>query len=205
MRLKMAGRPAARRHPAAYGDRPVQLDPRVTGRGLQDDRPHLPRPFHFAAVHRAPSRTRRHRRLPARRCALQANTTATSSRSRTSACDSRPFTGTSNDRVIGTLRRSCIARGPVRRRLRPTPLAGPTRLIEPPWKAVLSNKGILPMLWRKLTGPSERSHCQPSSTAATANFAPRLDLQAAALTRRAPTSTCASPGGTRLKSDDPYR
>ncbi len=31
----------------------------------------------------------------------------------------------------------------------------PTRWIEPPWKAVLSNKGILPLLWEMFPGPSQ--------------------------------------------------
>ena len=31
----------------------------------------------------------------------------------------------------------------------------PTRWIEPPWKAILSNKGILPLLWEMFPEPSE--------------------------------------------------
>jgi glutathionylspermidine synthase len=31
-------------------------------------------------------------------------------------------------------------------------LEAPTRWIEPPWKAVLSNKGILPLLWQMFPG-----------------------------------------------------
>ena len=30
-----------------------------------------------------------------------------------------------------------------------SPSMGATRFIEPPWKAILSNKGILPLLWEK--------------------------------------------------------
>ena len=43
----------------------------------------------------------------------------------------------------------------VPRRVRRKLVEAPTRWIEPPWKAILSNKGILPLLWEMFPGPSQ--------------------------------------------------
>jgi len=75
------------------------------------------------------------------------------------------------------------------------------RLIEPPWKAVLSNKGILPMLWGK-----HRGH--PNLLAA--EFDDGSGTLAAGWVRKPLHSreganvTLSLPDGRRITSDGPY-
>ncbi len=75
-------------------------------------------------------------------------------------------------------------------------------LIEPPWKALLSNKGILPMLWQKHSG-------HPNLLAAEFDDGrselPRGWVRKPLHSREGANVEMCLPDGTRVRSDGPYR
>lgn len=162
--------------------------------------PHLPRPFHFAAVRDSIEDQGTVDYL--RDCALQAGIDCDKLAIEDIGVTADGRYTDLDDRVIGTLFKlyplEDLFADDFGRHL---PGSG-LRLIEPPWKAVLSNKGILPMLWRKYEGHPNLLPaffddgygelppgwvCKPLHSREGANIDMRL------------------PDGTRLKSDGPYR
>jgi glutathionylspermidine synthase len=63
----------------------------------------------------------------------------------TTAVSSIWTTGRSNSRLNSIPGNGCFTFGPALAK-------APTRWIEPPWKAILSNKGLLPLLWEMFPG-----------------------------------------------------
>lgn len=112
--------------------------------------PRLPKPVLFSAV--MASREDQGTIAYLRDCAMQAGID----------CDSLPIEdiGVSadgrftdlDDRVIGTLFKLYPLEDLFREEFGKHLPASGLKLVEPPWKALLSNKGILPMLWEKYSG-----------------------------------------------------
>lgn len=110
----------------------------------------LPRPFHFAAVRESVEDQGTIAYL--RDCALQAGLEAGTLAIEDIGISADGRYTDLDDQVIGTLFKLYPLEDLFREDFgRHLPSSG-LLLVEPPWKAVLSNKGILPMLWQKYRG-----------------------------------------------------
>jgi glutathionylspermidine synthase len=112
--------------------------------------PHLPKPFRLAAVRESVEDQGTIEYL--RECAVQAGIDCELMAIEDIGISAEGHYTDLQDRVIGTLFKLYPLEDLFREEFgRYLPNSG-LLLIEPPWKAVLSNKGILPMLWQKHEG-----------------------------------------------------
>ena len=160
---------------------------------------HLPRPFHFAAVRESVEDQGTIAYL--RDCAMQAGVeTGTLAIEDIGISADGRYTDL-DDNVIGTLFKLYPLEDLFREAFgRHLPASG-LLLIEPPWKAILSNKGILPMLWRKHEG---HPNLLPAEFDDGGELAPgwvRKPLHS----REGANIEMRMADGTRLESDGPYR
>ena len=106
-----------------------------------------------------------------------------------------------SDRVIGTLFKLYPLEDLMREEFAGRLPTSGLRLIEPPWKAVLSNKGILPMLWERHRGHPNllAAEFDDDSRPLGAGWV-RKPLHS----REGANVTLALPDGHRIASDGPY-
>ena len=159
----------------------------------------LPRPFRFAAVRESVEDQGTIAYL--RDCAMQAGVeTGTLAIEDIGISADGRYTDL-DDNVIGTLFKLYPLEDLFREAFgRHLPASG-LLLIEPPWKAILSNKGILPMLWRKHEG---HPNLLPAEFDDGGELAPgwvRKPLHS----REGANIEMRMADGTRLESDGPYR
>ena len=106
------------------------------------------------------------------------------------------------DTVIGTLFKLYPLEDLMRESFaRHLPSSG-LQLIEPPWKALLSNKGILPMLWQKHSG---HPNLLPAEFDDGSSELPRGWVRKPLHSREGANVDICLPDGTRVSSDGPYR
>ncbi|HJT98083.1 MAG TPA: glutathionylspermidine synthase family protein [Rhodanobacteraceae bacterium] len=112
--------------------------------------PRLPRPLYFSAVRESPEDQGTITYL--RDCAEQAGlATRTIAIEDIGLSEDGQYTDT-EDNVIGALFKLYPLEFMFRETFGPDLPRSRTVLIEPPWKAILSNKGILPLLWERHVG-----------------------------------------------------
>ena len=109
------------------------------------------------------------------------------------------FTDT-QDNVIGTLFKLYPLEFMMADEFGPRLRSGRMQLVEPPWKAVLSNKGILPLLWERHEG---HPNLLPSVFATTART-PAGWVRKPLLSREGANVEIVTTAGRRIVSDGPY-
>lgn len=159
----------------------------------------LPRPFHFAAVRESVEDQGTIAYL--RDCAAQAGIDAGTLAIEDIGISADGRYTDLDDRVIGTLFKLYPLEDLFREEFARYLPASDLLLIEPPWKAVLSNKGILPMLWNRHRG---HPNLLPAGFDDGSELPPgwvRKPLHS----REGANIEMRMPDGERLQSDGPYR
>jgi glutathionylspermidine synthase len=160
----------------------------------------LPRPFHFAAVRESVEDQGTIAYL--RDCAVQAGIECGTLAIEDIGVSADGRYTDLDDTVIGTLFKLYPLEDLFREEFGRFLSNAGLLLIEPPWKAVLSNKGILPMLWQKHEGhPNLLPAWFDDGTAELPNGWVRKPLHS----REGANIDMHLPDGGRLQSDGPYR